>query len=482
VNQGDGMRETVETSELEQLQHLLAERGQAHLLSFYNELSPSQQNALIAQLRALDWDYIGELTETHVRHKPDLSAPEPIEPAPYYPVIPEDPELYQRARALGETLIRSGQVAAFTVAGGQGTRLGWDDPKGTFPATPLGRKPLFQLFAEQLRKTRELYGAVVPWYIMTSGTNHAVTQDFFEAHDYFGLGRENVMLFAQGMMPSIGFDGQLLLGHKHSLALNPDGHGGSLTALAKSGALDDMERRGITQISYFQVDNPNVRCVDPLFIGLHVQDGAEMSSKMLRKASPKERVGNFCVAAGKLCVIEYSDMPDELAEAKDENGVLKFDAGSIAIHMIAVAFARRLTAGRGDRLELPFHRAEKVVPHIDPETGNCVYPQAPNAVKLERFIFDALPLAQRSIILETDRVEEFAPIKNAEGNDSPETSKKLQIARAARWLEAHGVRVPYKDGEVDVVIEISPLTALSAEDLANAELPKAIEPGTHIIL
>ncbi len=438
--------------------------------------------SVTAELRAIDWPYLGELTETHVRRKPDVSAPEPILPAPYYPVVPEDPDLYRRARERGVSLIRRGQVAAFTVAGGQGTRLGWDDPKGTFPATPIGRKPLFQIFAEQLRRTEGLYEAVVPWYIMTSGANHAVTQDFFEAHDYFGLGRENVTLFPQGMMPSIGFDGKLLLGEKYALALNPDGHGGSLTALAKSGALSDMARRGVMQISYFQVDNPNVRCIDPLFIGLHVGDGADMSSKMLRKVSPKEKVGVFCLAAGKPCVIEYSDMPDALAEAEDETGALKFGAGSIAIHMISLDFARRLTAGKGERLELPFHRAEKKVPHIDPETGDCISPETPNAVKLERFIFDALPLARHSIILETDRVEEFAPIKNAEGNDSPGSSVNLQIRRAARWLEANGVEVPYRDGEVDAVIEISPLTALSAEDLGDAELPARIEPGQKVLL
>ena len=479
------MNETVQKGERERLQELLGARRQAQLLAFFDQLSPSQQRALAAQLGELDWDYLDELTETHVRRKPDLSAPEPIEPAPYYPVTPANTEAdteYAHARTLGETLIRGGQVAAFTVAGGQGTRLGWDDPKGTFVATPLSRKPLFQLFAEQLRKTGELYGAVVPWYIMTSAANHAVTQDFFEAHDFFGLGRENVTLFPQGMMPSIGLDGKLLLGEKHALALNPDGHGGSLTALAKSGALGDMERRGVTQISYFQVDNPSVRCIDPLFIGLHVRDGAQMSSKMLRKVSPQERVGNFCVAGGKLCVIEYSDMPDALAEAKDADGALKFNAGSVAIHMISVSFVRQLTEGRGDRLELPFHRAEKAVPYIDTATGERVHPGAPNAVKLERFIFDALPLAEHSIILESDRVEEFAPIKNAHGTDSPESSRKLQIKRAARWLEANGVEIPYKNGEVDAVIEISPLTALSAEDLQNADLPARITPGQEVLL
>jgi len=478
------MSETATTSDLSRIRETLAQHGQSHLLHFYDALTPHQQEALLAQLSAIDWDYLAELIESHVKNKPDLSAPEPIEPAPYYPFEPtgELREKYGRARERGEALIREGQVAAFTVAGGQGTRLGWDDPKGTFPATPITQKPLFQVFAEQLLKTQEKYGATVPWYVMTSPMNHAVTLDFFEAHDYFGLNRENVHLFAQGTMPSIGFDGKLLLAEKHELAQNPNGHGGSLTALTRSGALRDMRRRGVTQISYFQVDNPNVHCVDPLFLGLHALDGAEMSSKMLRKASPTEKVGNFCKAAGRVHIIEYSDMPDELAHARDERGELKFNAGSIAIHVLSVDFVRRLTEGKGDRLALPFHRAEKAVPYVDLQTGEKVEPEAPNAVKLERFIFDALPLAEASIILETDRVEEFAPIKNAEGNDSPETSKKLQVKRAARWLERYGVGIPYDGDEVAATIEISPLTAIEPDDLANVDLPGRIEPGEGIVL
>ena len=477
------MPKLAETTDLKRLQQRLEQHGQEHLLTFYPELTPTQQQVLLKQLDSLNWEYLDELITSYFKSKPDLSLPESLEPPPYYPVTEAEPGHYAKARELGKSLIRAGQVAAFTVAGGQGTRLGWDDPKGTYPATALSNKPLFQLFAEQLQKTGELYGTTVPWYIMTSQTNHGVTQDFFDAHDYFGLERENVMLFPQGMMPSIGYDGQLLLSEKYAVALNPDGHGGSLSALEASGALADMERRGITQISYFQVDNPNVHTIDPLFIGLHVDEGAEMSSKMLRKASAKEKVGVFCVADGKIAVIEYSDMPDELAQATHEDGSLQFAAGSIAIHVISLSFALKLARGRGDRLALPLHRAEKKVPYVDPATGERVKPSAPNAIKLERFIFDALPLAKHSIILETDRVEEFAPIKNADGTDSPASSKRLQTERAARWLEANGVKVPRdENGEVDAVIEISPLTALSAEDLANLTLPEAIEPGAKIIL
>jgi UDP-N-acetylglucosamine/UDP-N-acetylgalactosamine diphosphorylase len=176
-------------------------------------------------------------------------------------------------------------------------------------------------------------------------------------------------------------------------------------------------------------------------------------------------------------------MPDELADATNPDGSLQFAAGSIAIHLISLAFAQRLTRGKGDRLELPFHRAEKKVPHIDPATGSLITPNSPNAIKLEHFIFDAIPLAKHSIILETDRVEEFAPIKNAEGSDSPGSSQKLQTERAARWLEAHGVHIPRNEnGEVDAVIEISPLSAISLEDLAHIDLPKRIEAGTKVIL
>ena len=219
--------------------------------------------------------------------------------------------------------------------------------------------------------------------------------------------------------------------------------------------------------------------MDPLFIGLHALDGADMSAKMLPKAHAKEKVGNFCLIGGKLGIIEYSDMPNELAEATSDKGELLYNAGSIAIHMISLAFAESIT---DDPESLPYHRAVKKVPYLEVETGDQVQPKEPNAIKLERFIFDAIPLAQHAFILETDRVEEFAPIKNAEGSDSPATSRDLQTERAARWLEHIGHPVPRKaDGGVDAMIEISPLTASSSEDLKGLELPE-IKPGDKVYL
>ena len=276
-------------------------------------------------------------------------------------------------------------------------------------------------------------------------------------------------------MPSFDNDGRILLAEKHRVALSPDGHGGSLLALAETGMLDDMADRGIEHISYFQVDNPLVYCIDPGFIGLHAASKSEMSSKCVTKADDFERVGNFAVVDGKTCVIEYSDLPEELAKAKNADGSRKFDAGSIAIHVISCAFIERLTVDRS-RFGLPWHRANKKVAHVDPASGEVVEPAEPNAVKLEAFIFDALPLAQNPVVLEIDRTEEFSPVKNATGVDSVETSRRDMSHRAARWLEAAGAKIPRNsDGSPKHTCEVSPLAALEPDDL-KPRAPVAVEP------
>ncbi|MEX0742408.1 MAG: UDPGP type 1 family protein, partial [Phycisphaeraceae bacterium] len=394
----------------ERAQQTLKQVGQDHLLTFYKDLGTAEREQLLDQIESQDWALLSELVQTHVKRQPEAKLPETIEPAPYYPAQPPKKlhARYDQAREHGEQLIAEGKVAAFVVAGGQGTRLGWEGPKGTFPATPIEGKPLFCVFAEYLLKVEQKYGRAVPWYVMTSPVNDAATRAHFEENQFFGLDRGQVHFFPQGVVPSFDLDGRALLTEPGKLATNPDGHGGSLRALHTSGALQDMADRGIQHISYFQVDNPLVRCIDPLFIGLHAIDRAQMSSKMVVKAGPLERVGNFCLADGRVTVIEYSDLPDELAEQRNADGSLRFNAGSIAIHVIDVDFVRELNRGR---FGLPFHRAVKKVPHVDLATGNRVEPTEPNAVKLETFVFDALPLCERSIVLETLRQDEFAPIK-----------------------------------------------------------------------
>jgi UDP-N-acetylglucosamine/UDP-N-acetylgalactosamine diphosphorylase len=297
---------------------------------------------------------------------------------------------------------------------------------------------------------------------MTSPLNYAKTTEIFHLNNYYGLPEEDIFIFQQGTMPSFDLNGKILLADTETISCSPDGHGGSLKALYKSGAIDDMKKRGVEYISYYQVDNPLINIFDPLFVGLHVIDKAEMSSKALIKNDPMERVGNFCLVDGRVTVIEYSDLPDELAYKKNSDGSLAFELGSIAIHIINTDFVEKLNK---DGFSLPIHRALKKISFIN-QQGEIVEPAEPNGIKLETFVFDALPLASGSIILQTIREQEFAPIKNATGVDSASTSRQMIIARSADWLEAAGVKIPRKpDGSPDCVIEIAPGFALEKEDV-----------------
>ena len=471
--------------ELAHLREKLNQVGQQHVLHFYDRLEPVRRRKLLDQLTALNLPMISQLAEEYVRNKPVVAIPKDIQPVQAYPRHPGEKhrQLYADADKRGRELLKAGKVAAFLVAGGQGTRLGYDGPKGEYPVTPIKNKPLFQVFAEQIRAHARDFGKTIPWYIMTSDINDSATRAFFERNHHFGMNPNDVFFFPQGMMPAFALDGQLLLADEDSLALSPDGHGGSLRALDRSGALADMRRRGIEHLSYFQVDNPLVHCIDPLFIGLHDLTGSEMSSKTIAKANALEKVGNFVVADGVVQVIEYSDLPEELARQTNSDGTLRFNFGSIAIHALRVSFIERLN--QGGELKLPWHRAEKKVAYVN-LAGHAVKPERPNAVKLEQFVFDAVPLARNAIVYETERAEEFSPVKNAEGVDSPAMCRRDQLRRASRWLRSAGTHVPEApDGEPDAVVEISPLFATSAAQLkerhAEARLPRVM-PGAKLYL
>jgi len=460
-------------NDIDNARALLERHGQGHLLAFWGRLDDAQRQTLLQQLGQINWDELGKTIQSYVLRKPEAHIPDDLDAASFFPLVPDSPArraLYERATARGEEMLRSGRVAAFTVAGGQGTRLGFDGPKGTFPITPVKHKPLFQYFAESIVRLSQKHGHPLPWYIMTSELNDQATRGFFAANGNFGLGKDDVVFFSQGTMPAIGLDGKLLLASPGSLALAPDGHGGSLTALRRSGALDDMRSRGVDTISYFQVDNPLVGVADPLFLGLHDLERSEMSAIMLPKTGPYEKLGNFCVSQGKLQIIEYSDMPAKLAEARKPDGQLKFLAGSPAIHVLSRAFAERLTAGGS--LRLPWHRADKKVPCVD-AAGAPVNPAEPNAVKVESFIFDALPLADKTMILEAAREDKFAPTKNKEGVDSVVSCRAMLVDRDSRWLNACGVNVP-----PGCVVELSPKSFVDAEDVAARAAAKPFPPLT----
>ena len=420
---------------------------------------------LAKQADELNWSDIQSALEECIFNKNEIGLPKDYGPAAYFPLIPESTEqnaLYKKGYLHGENLIKAGKIAAFTVAGGQGTRLGYDGPKGTLPVSPIKNKPLFQLFAEQIRGVAEKYETVIPWYIMCSPLNLEATISHFEENSYYGLAKEDIKFFAQGVMPATDFEGNLLLASEDSLALSPNGHGGSLKALIDSGSIKDMADREIQHISYFQVDNPLVSTINPLFIGLHDLQKSDMSSRSLTKTGPFEKLGNFVSIGDRISIIEYSDLPEEKALEKDESGQIKYRAGSPAIHILRRDFIEQFASGE---IKLPYHRAEKKVAHVN-ENGQLVTPDQPNAVKFETFVFDALPFAKNPLILEADRGEEFSPVKNMTGVDSLESSRADQIQKAKNWLLKAGHK--YRE---DSTVEICPKSFPYPEDiqLANTD-------------
>ena len=444
--------------------------GQGQVFAFFDTLAPEAQKRLLDEAAEIDLGEIERLTRTLLAKGAaagvnlDGLAPAPYEKRPEYG---GDAAAWAKAKAAGEDALRTGRVAAFTVAGGQGTRLGYDGPKGTFPVTPLKRKTLFQVFAEKIRAAGQRYGRPLHWFIMTSHANHAATEAFFHEHRYFGLDRGRVHFFRQGRMPAVNFDGKIMLETPGSIALSPDGHGGSLRALERSGSLDLMKREGIDTLSYFQVDNPLVRSIDPEFVGWHLVRHSEMSSKMVPKAYAEEKVGHFCVQHGKLVVVEYSDLPMAMQKETDPSGALRYLAGSIAIHVLDREFVRRMAAG-GEGVALPFHRADKKIPAVD-ASGKTVKPEKPNGVKFEMFVFDALPFARNPVVIETRRENDFSPVKNAEGVDSPKTCRDDQLRQFARWLKANGAALETDGtGLPKATIEVSPLFGYDEDSFADA--------------
>ncbi|HUU11918.1 MAG TPA: UDPGP type 1 family protein [Phycisphaerae bacterium] len=443
----------------------LAQADQGHVLHFWRRLSPKGRRKLLAQVAGIDFEQLAELITRHVTHPRPVRLPPNLKPAPFIPLPTTAADRRQRRRMhdLGEQLLAAGQVAALVVAGGQGTRLGYDGPKGEFPIGPLSGRPLFQIFADAILAARRAYGAAIPWYVMTSQANDGQTRRFFRRHGFFGLPPADVRFFRQGMVPAVDFEGKLILAAPDEVAMSPDGHGGSLLALARQGMLADMAARGIEHISYFQVDNPLVPPLDPVFIGYHAAAGSDMSSKMARKRDPLEKVGLFCTSGPRLHVIEYSDLPEKLAKARKRDGTLRSAAGSIAIHILSRAFVERLTAG--GRFALPVHRAAKKIDYVD-AAGKTREPDKANGVKFEMFVFDALPLARHPVVLEIDRAAEFSPAKNAEPEDTAGTARRDMMRLQAAWLEEAGVRVPRRpDGEPRFWVEINPLAARSVADL-----------------
>jgi UDP-N-acetylglucosamine/UDP-N-acetylgalactosamine diphosphorylase len=443
--------------------------GQGHVFRFWDRLDAPQRRALAAQCAALDLPALRKTLESARRAgrtAPLELSPLPVERLPQYG---GDAARHEAARQRGEGLLRSGRVAVLVVAGGQATRLGFPGPKGAYPIGPVSDRSLFEIQAQKIRRLRERTGVALPWYVMTSPANDAETRAFFQAHDHLGLPARDVCFFSQGTVPSFDFEDRLILAEPGRLSENPDGHGGTLTALLSSGALDDIERRGVTTLFYGQVDNPLLHMADPALLGFHADCGAEFSCKAVRKVDPEERVGVLACRDGLPAVVEYTELADEHRFGRGADGELVYWAGNIAVHVFETAFIRRV-ASETDRW-LPFHVSEKKIPGVD-DAGRPVEPEAPNGRKLERFVFDALPAAGKVCVVEAARAAEFSPVKNARGIDSPETARRDLVAQYAAWLEGAGLRVP-----PGAIIEIDHARIDSPEDARAAGLRNLAEAG-----
>lgn len=445
--------------------------GQAHVFRHWTALDARERAALLAALAEIDFELVRELAA--LAREPAQPTPARFEPPELFPLRRDALQQARAREALqaGDALLAAGKVGYVLVAGGQASRLGYDGPKGAFPVGPLSGRTLFELHARRLRAARRRSASRTPWYVMTSRANDAVTRAYFAQNAHFGLDARDVFFFTQRMLPALDPDGKIVMAERHAPFFAPDGHGGLLGALASSGALGDMRARGLEHLSYFQVDNPLVRPADPLFLGLHALAGAQMSSKVVAKRDAHEKVGVIGLADGRRCCIEYSDLPSELREARGPDGELRFAAGNIAVHALELDFVERL--GRG-RLRLPWHLARKQLACID-EQGQ---PTQRAGIKFETFVFDALAEAGASVTLEVERAQEFSPVKNARGEDSPQSARAALLELHAGWARAAGKPLPAAQEEGRPLVEVDPLLAEDEHEFrARARAPRELSGG-----
>jgi len=457
------------------LQATLERYDQTHLLQFWDQLDPAQQSKLRDQIEAIDFEQLSQLLAGQAEAT-DFAALAARGVSP--PAVKADGTgatwNVSDAITKGDEALAAGQVGAIIVAGGQGTRLGFDKPKGMYPIGPLSDRTLFQIFADRLLAIGDAFGVAIPLYLMTSPATHEDTIAYWEQNQWLGMSPDDVHVFCQGTMPAVDKQtGKILLASPGEIALSPDGHGGTVAALKNSGCLADMQRRGVRYLSYGQVDNPLVHLCEPSLLGHHTSAGSEMTTQVVRKRYPTEKVGNVVLADARVQIIEYSDLPDEAAHRTDEAGQLKLWAGSIAVHVFDVDFLDRMS----QRPEsLPFHQATKKVPFVD-DSGKLVEPTDPNATKFERFIFDLLPSAEHAFVVEGLPEDIFAPVKNANGEatDTPELAREAMVKQAIARLKEIGIEVA-----AGVQVEINPRFAFN-QPLLKAKLAgkERIERDTY---
>ncbi len=430
-----------------------------YLLQFAQTLNDEQHDCLIKEIAGIDFDRITALfaakdvKDAGLKLANSAGAPTKLIPTD---IATKNPAEFKRAEEAGWKALREGRVGIILVAGGEGTRLGFPHPKGQFPIGPVSNKSLFQLLAEQTVAISQRSRTRIPYYVMTSEATHVETVAFFEQHQYFGLDPADVRFFRQGNMPAVDQkSGRVLMAATHSVAFSPDGHGGLLEAMSNARIFDDIQDREIEYLFYHQVDNPLVRVCDPAFIGFHLLNRSDVSTKVVRKEDPNEKVGLLVEVNGRHHIIEYTDLPPDLAAQRDPTGELRLRCGNIAVHLFRSDFLKRMAE---DEESLPYHRSSKSVPYVD-DLGELVQPAENNAFKFERFIFDILPQAERPLAMEVVREQEFMPLKNREGLFSPDHVRQAMCQLHTSWLKQAGWTTAD-----ELPIEIPAAAALDAAD------------------
>lgn len=463
--------------EFKELKEKYEKAGQGHVFDFYDDLTPTEKGKLYQQLYPIDPEYINKITDKALNppkaeqedEKPKL---EQLPDSATTSTIDSKEDQLNKWHDEGLKLISENQVGVVLMAGGQGTRLGSSEPKGCYNIGLPSGKSLFQLQAERIGRLQTLASkhhnkedVTVPWYIMTSGPTRKPTQEFFEQNSYFGLNRNNVLFFEQGVLPCISNDGKILMESKGRTAVAPDGNGGLYQALIGGGIVQDMQKRGVQHIHAYCVDNCLVRVADPTFIGFSAEQNVDIATKVVRKRNAKESVGLILQKNGKPDVVEYSEIDSASCEAKDpkDSSLLKFRAANIVNHYYSFKFLESIP----DWVHrLPHHVAKKKIPCIN-EKGDQTKPEKPNGIKLEQFVFDCFPFLsmEKFACMEVKREDEFSPLKNAPGTgeDDPGTSRKDIMMQGKRFLEGAGATV-IDEGDANGV-EVSPLISYGGEGL-----------------
>ena len=407
---------------LEEIKAILKKYGQEHLLNHYDRLDERHQKMLINQIEKIDFELVNSLYQnTSKEPKKQQDEITPIDYLDKYKLN----DKYKYYENIGKKAIKEGKLAAVTMAGGQGTRLGHNGPKGTFDIGLDSHKSLFELLADSLKEEGKKYDVDIPWFIMTSRENNKTTVEFFEKHKFFGYQKDkNIFFFIQGELPMVDTEGKILIGEDGLIKEAADGHGGIYESLVKNGMTEKMKQMGVEWVFIGGVDNCLVKMVDPILMGIAIDKGVTVACKSVVKANPHEKVGVFCKRNGKPNVIEYSEITEEMAEATDENGELLYGESHILCNLFSVSAIERMGAN-----PLPYHVAYKKATYMDKD-GNIVVPDSPNAYKFEAFLFDAFGSVDDMAVLRVKRKEEFAPVKNADsaGVDCPRTARKLYKA------------------------------------------------------